>query len=119
MACRLILVDDEPNILYGLRDSIPWSEMGYEIVGAFSDGMDALTYIENHPVDVVLTDIKMKRLSGIELAECVYNRWPQIIIVFFIMMIPPYLFNGKSFVMPSPSVLMYSSIFGRIFSRAS
>lgn len=83
MACRLILVDDEPNILYGLRDSIPWSEMGYEIVGAFSDGMDALTYIENHPVDVVLTDIKMKRLSGIELAECVYNRWPQIIIVFF------------------------------------
>ena len=83
MACRLILVDDEPNILYGLRDSIPWSAMGYEIVGTFSDGMEALAYIENNPVDVVVTDIKMKRLSGIELAECLYKRWPQIIIVFF------------------------------------
>lgn len=83
MACRLILVDDEPNILYGLRDSIPWDAMGYEIVGTFSDGMDAITYIENNPVDVILTDIKMKRLSGIELAERVYNKWPHIIIVFF------------------------------------
>lgn len=83
MACRLILVDDEPNILYGLRSSIPWNSMGYEIVGVFSDGMDALEYIENNPVDVVLTDIRMKRLSGIELAEQLHNRWPHIIIVFF------------------------------------
>lgn len=82
MLCRLIIVDDEQHIRNGLKNMIDWQSMGYELAGDFFDAAKAIEYIESNPVDVVLTDIKMKNISGIELAEQLFDRYPEITIVF-------------------------------------
>lgn len=64
---KLVIVEDEDNIRHSLEAFIPWSQMGFQVVGAFCDGSDALDYIIDHPCDVVLTDILMSRMSGLEL----------------------------------------------------
>ncbi|MGG1518079.1 response regulator [Paenibacillus oryzisoli] len=71
---RLIIVDDEEEIREGLRDLIDWPDLGFEVVSMFRDGKDAIRYLQEHEVDVVLTDIKMTYASGIDLAEYVYSQ---------------------------------------------
>ena len=78
----VIIVDDEQHIRNGLKNMIDWQSMGYELAGDFFDAAKAIEYIESNPVDVVLTDIKMKNISGIELAEQLFDRYPEITIVF-------------------------------------
>ena len=82
MLCRLIIVDDEQPIRMGLKNMVDWKSIGYELVGDFSDGSEALEYVAHHPVEVVLTDIKMNEVSGIELAEQLYRNFPDITVVF-------------------------------------
>lgn len=64
---RLVIVDDEEKITEGIVNLFPWGEMGFKVVKACSKGMDALYYIENNPVDVLLSDIEMPDLNGIDL----------------------------------------------------
>lgn len=66
---RLIIADDEKVILKGLRDYIDWKEMGFQVVETFEDGKEALEYIKSNLVDVVLSDIEMAEVSGLELAR--------------------------------------------------
>ncbi len=73
---RLILVDDEESTRAGLSDFVRWSEVGFTLEGAFTDGRSAIAWMEHHPVDVVLTDIRMPDLSGIDLAEHIRRCWP-------------------------------------------
>lgn len=79
-AYRLAIVDDEPSIRRGLS-LMPWAEMGYEVVGLFADGRDAIAYMDKSAVDAVLTDIRMTHVSGIELAEWVHNHRPGVQLV--------------------------------------
>lgn len=64
---RVVIVEDEERIRNGLRKCINWSEMGFEVVGAFEDGESALNYISENPCEVVMTDIMMGAMSGLEL----------------------------------------------------
>ena len=66
---KIIIVDDEKRIREGLKTMIPWETLGFEVVGIFGDGVDALEFLNMVPIDVVLTDIMMNRMSGIELAR--------------------------------------------------
>ncbi len=66
---KLLIVDDEKIILRGLVETFPWAEMGYEIVGTAMNGEEALEKIRVVEPDVVLTDICMKRMDGIQLME--------------------------------------------------
>ncbi|HBM81667.1 MAG: response regulator [Clostridiales bacterium] len=66
---RLIIVDDEETICEGLCKIVNWKSFGYEVVQVFNDGKSALEYIKRVPVDVILTDIKMTFVSGLELAK--------------------------------------------------
>lgn len=68
---RLIIVDDEKIIRKGIRDYIDWKSMNFEVVETFEDGKEALDYIRKNPVDVVLTDIEMAEISGLELAKII------------------------------------------------
>lgn len=68
---RVLLVDDEPFIVQGLKVFIDWEQEGYEIVYTASDGIEALTYLKNHKVDLVIADIKMPAMSGLELLETI------------------------------------------------
>ena len=71
MSMKVMLVDDEPFILQGLSVVIDWEKEGYEIVKKASDGQEALDYLREHEVDLIITDIRMPKVNGIELLETV------------------------------------------------
>ena len=65
----LYLVDDEPIILKGLLETYDWEKMGFKVVGWARDGEEALEQIIERKPDVVLTDVRMKKMNGLTLIE--------------------------------------------------
>lgn len=63
----VLLVDDEYMILEGLKKIIPWNDLGFEVVSTCRRTEDAICYLENHSVDLVITDVNMPEKSGIDL----------------------------------------------------
>lgn len=78
---HLILVDDEPLFRSKFAKSIHWEDCGFTLDACLADGKDAIAYLAEHPVDVVLSDIKMTFVSGVELAKYISAHYPQIKIV--------------------------------------
>jgi FixJ family two-component response regulator len=70
----LAIVDDEPAIRNGLTRHIDWESLGFRVVDSFEDGEDALAYLRENHVDVVLTDIRMSVVSGLTLAQTIHDR---------------------------------------------
>jgi len=66
---KILLVDDEAFIRQGIRHTIPWEEHGMEIVGEAANGEDGLRMAIQLTPDIVLTDIQMPVMNGIELAR--------------------------------------------------
>ncbi|MBD5554594.1 MAG: response regulator [Roseburia sp.] len=66
---KLIIVDDERIILQGMTTTFDWNSIGFQVVGTAMNGEDALKLIEEELPDVVLTDIRMKKMDGITLME--------------------------------------------------
>lgn len=71
---KVLIVDDEPFITQGLTLLIDWEEEGYEIAACLENGKEALRYLEEHEVDLILTDIRMPECSGLDLMEQVKER---------------------------------------------
>ncbi|MGI8315862.1 response regulator [Halobacillus mangrovi] len=65
----LLIVDDEKVVLDALKTIMNWSEYGVSDVNTVSDGIEALEFIKDSPPDIVLTDIRMPGLNGLELVE--------------------------------------------------
>lgn len=72
---RLILVDDEDDVRGRILSKIK-PEMGFEVVGKAGNGYDALELIEEFKPHVVITDIKMPFIGGIELARTIRRDYP-------------------------------------------
>ena len=68
---KVLLVDDEPFILQGLKVLIDWNAEGFEVVATAENGQEAIAYLKENQVDLILTDIKMPMMSGIELLEII------------------------------------------------
>ena len=66
---KVLIADDEPFILQGLSVLIDWEAEGCEIVRKATNGMEALDYLRQNSVDLVISDIKMPEMSGLELLE--------------------------------------------------
>lgn len=66
---KLIIVDDEKIILQGMTTTFDWNSIGFSVVGTALNGEDALKLVEEEIPDVVLTDIRMKKMDGITLME--------------------------------------------------
>ena len=79
---KLVIVDDESKIRLGLMNHYPWVELGFEVVGNFADGRMALDFMNENRVDVVLTDIRMPVMTGIELAQQIRERHPHTNVIF-------------------------------------
>ncbi|MBL1229071.1 helix-turn-helix domain-containing protein [Enterococcus sp. BWB1-3] len=73
---NIMLIDDEKTILHGLTSIIDWSKHNYHLSGAFSSSLEALDFFYEHPVDIVITDLMMPELTGIELAGLMKKRKP-------------------------------------------
>lgn len=67
---KVYLLDDEPYILEGLKYILDWESFGFEIAGFANNGQDGLDEILNKDIDLVITDIMMPKLTGLELIEC-------------------------------------------------
>jgi YesN/AraC family two-component response regulator len=75
---RLLIVDDERSIRDGLAATIPWETYGYEVVGAAANGQQALDMVSKTRPHVVLTDIRMPIMDGIEFMKALKrNHGPQ------------------------------------------
>ena len=68
---KMIIADDEKIIQEGLERLIDWNKLGFEIVGSFDDGEEVIECLDSMPVDVVLTDIMMTHINGIDVARYV------------------------------------------------
>lgn len=64
---RAVIVDDEPFVLEDLRGAIDWEGSNFEITYADTDPVKVLSYIKSHPVDLLITDISMPQMNGLDL----------------------------------------------------
>ncbi|WP_426452704.1 response regulator transcription factor [Paenibacillus sp. S-38] len=79
---KLLLADDEKMTREGIRRSVDWESFGITEVVTAVDGLEALSLLETFEPDIVLTDIKMPRMDGIDLAFQVRRRYPGCKIIF-------------------------------------
>lgn len=68
---RVLLVDDEMIVRYGIKSMINWEEIGLTIIGDASNGEEALKLYHLHNPEIVITDIKMPIMDGIELIQAI------------------------------------------------
>ena len=74
----VLIVDDEVLARVGLKSLMNWEELGFVIVGEAENGEKALTMIEELNPDLVLTDIKMPLMNGLELMKKTRRRFPAV-----------------------------------------
>lgn len=80
----ILLVDDEESVRSSIRNLTPWEKHGFEIMGEASNGIEALDIIGENMPDVIITDIKMPYINGIEFIERIrkiYSSTVEIIIL--------------------------------------
>ena len=78
----VIVADDEDELREAVCTMIPWEDYGFRLVGNASNGLDALQLVEKHEPDLLMTDIRMPFISGIELARQVREIRPATNIAF-------------------------------------
>lgn len=66
---EVVLVDDDVIVIEFLKKLIPWQDYGYQVAASFQDSNEALVFMKSNPYDVLITDIGMPKLNGIELIE--------------------------------------------------
>ncbi|WP_168120871.1 response regulator [Paenibacillus sp. HB172176] len=75
---KVLIADDEELIRERVRCNMPWQEIGFEVAGCVADGEAALDRVRHCPPDVVLTDIRMPNMTGLELAQRLKTEYPRI-----------------------------------------
>lgn len=78
---RTIIVDDEFLVRLGLKNMAAWEKNGFQIIGEASDGAKALELCRNQQVDLVVTDIEMPKMNGIDLIRTLHREMPNISII--------------------------------------
>ena len=78
---RLLIADDEENIRNGIARSLPWQEWGYEVCAVCANGQEGLDQLDACRPDVVLSDIRMPGMDGMELMQRLNRDHPEIKIV--------------------------------------
>ncbi|MCR8848127.1 response regulator [Rossellomorea sp. SC111] len=78
---KVILVDDEIQIRRGLKWKVDWDEEGFVIAGEASNGKEALQVIEEVIPDLVLTDVRMPVLDGMQLVKALSGKYPEIKVI--------------------------------------
>lgn len=78
---KVILIDDEKSIVEGMGTSIEWEKHGYELVACAYDGKEGYEKIMLYKPEVVIADITMPGMTGIELAEKLSKELPEVKVI--------------------------------------
>ncbi len=78
---KLLVVDDEYNIRDGIVNAVPWDTCGVTVVGEACDGIEALEKVESLLPDIVITDISMEEMDGLEFADNLKQKYPRIKVI--------------------------------------
>ena len=70
---QLLIVDDEPLVQIGIRSMLNWENLGIEIAGTASNGKQAYDIILEKQPQIVITDIKMPIMDGMQLLTAFYE----------------------------------------------
>lgn len=79
----LLLVDDEEEVMQVIEKKVKWNELGFSVVGHANNGFKALEMLEEIQPDVVMTDIKMPYMDGLELCGNIKEKYPATKILLF------------------------------------
>ena len=69
----IILADDEQKILYGMQRGIDWESLGFTVVGTAQNGKEVLEMMDELHPNLVISDIKMPFMDGLELAKNIHE----------------------------------------------
>lgn len=72
---ELLIADDEVSSRNILASCFPWDDQGFHICGQMNNGQDTLEYLKNNAIHVILTDISMPGMDGIELAKAISEKF--------------------------------------------
>ncbi|MCA0757600.1 response regulator [Paenibacillus sp. N4] len=75
---QLLLVDDEASVVDSLADTLPWRDIGITKVFKAYSGFEALEILRTNPVDILISDIRMPGMTGLELLSRVRRSWKKI-----------------------------------------
>ncbi|GAE92811.1 DNA-binding response regulator [Gracilibacillus boraciitolerans JCM 21714] len=75
---KVLLVDDERMILDGISVIVDWSQYETQLIGKAMNGIEAYDFIKKNKPDIVITDITMPGLDGIELVKKAKLEYPDI-----------------------------------------
>ncbi|MCU6747134.1 MULTISPECIES: response regulator transcription factor [Lachnospiraceae] len=79
---KIVFVDDDAIIRRGIEAKIDWKANGWELIYTARDAMEALDFIKDNQPDIILTDIKMPGMNGIEMATIAKDYYPNIKFIF-------------------------------------
>ena len=79
----VLLVDDEEAVIEVIMKKIDWEGLGFSVIGSANNGVKAFEMVEEYQPDVVMTDIKMPYMDGMELANRIKTEYPATKILLF------------------------------------
>lgn len=75
---EILIVDDHTHLVDSLANALPWERLGISAVHKAYSGEEALELLQYHAIDILVTDIQMTGLSGLELVSVVKDKWVKI-----------------------------------------
>lgn len=78
---KVMIVDDERTIREGVRSAIDWQQHGLEVCATAASGAEAFEAIENDPPDIVLLDIVLNDIDGLEVLDLIRRKYPAIYVI--------------------------------------
>lgn len=79
---KVLLADDEILDLEGMRTFIPWDDLGMKVVHSVNSGFAALKVMETEKIDILVTDVRMPNMSGLELTKKALEKWKDLRVIF-------------------------------------
>ena len=79
----VLLVDDEEEVIQVIMKKINWEGLGFSVIGYANNGVKALEMVEEFQPDVVMTDIRMPYMDGMELSSRIKTEFPATKILLF------------------------------------
>ena len=76
--CKILIIDDEMIMRQGIKYMLNWEQEGFQLAGEASDGKEGLRLMEELRPDIVLLDVVMPVLDGIEFSDIVREKYPEI-----------------------------------------